>query len=95
MLSNFSAETFPQARARFDFLRWFDGMVISGEEGVNKPDTKIYRILIERYGLTPEHTVYVDDMPANVAAGHAAGLEALHFTSAGTLRGQLERLGLL
>ena len=95
VLSNFSAETFPHAQTRFDFLSWFEGIVISGEERVNKPDPKIYRILIERYGIALEHAVFIDDVAANVAAGRAAGLEALHFTSTSALRRQLEHLGLL
>ena len=95
MLSNFSAETFPHAQARFAFLSWFEGVVISGAELVNKPDPKIYRILIERYGIALERAVYIDDVAANVAAGRSVGLEALHFTSAAALRRQLEHLDLL
>ena len=50
-LTNWSAETFPPARARFEFLSWFDGIVVSGEEGVIKPDPRIFRILLERYRI--------------------------------------------
>jgi 2-haloacid dehalogenase len=95
VLSNYSAETFPFARETFDFLDWFQGMVISGEVGVKKPDPAIFHILFERHGLAPDRAVYIDDVPENVAAGRALGLEALHFTSAPALRGDLERLGLL
>jgi len=94
-LSNFSAETFPHAMARFTFLQWFDGIVISGEVGVVKPDSRIYRVLFEHHGIDPTGTVFIDDVPANVAAGQALGLDALHFTTAGALRAALERRSLL
>ncbi|MBW3605736.1 MAG: HAD hydrolase-like protein, partial [Actinobacteria bacterium] len=56
-LSNFSSELFRQVRHRFDFVEWFDGLVISGDEGVIKPDPQIYRLLIDRYDLRPSSTV--------------------------------------
>ena len=95
VLSNFSAETYPHARARLDFLQWFDGIVISGEVGVIKPDPGIYCVLFERHGIDPAGAVFIDDVPANVAAGQAFGLDALHFTSAGALRAALEQRTLL
>ena len=52
-LSNWSAEMFPVARERFDFLAWFEGIVISGEVGVNKPDRRIFGHLVERFGIEP------------------------------------------
>jgi 2-haloacid dehalogenase len=95
LLSNFSAETFPHAQRKFEFLDWFDGMLISGDVGVKKPDPAIFHILFERCRIDPRHSVYVDDVPGNVAAGRALGLEALHFTSAAALRRDLAQLGLL
>ena len=94
-LTNWSAEKFPIARRRFDFLEWFDGIVVSGEVGVKKPDPRIFRLLIETHGLDPASAVYIDDAPANVAAAGAAGFRALHFESPGGLRADLERAGLL
>lgn len=94
-LSNFSAELFRQARPRFAFLEWFDGMVISGDEGVIKPDPRIYELLVERFGLTPSQTVFVDDREDNVAAAREAGLVGIHFRSAAELRSALGRMGLL
>ncbi|MFQ5973200.1 MAG: HAD family hydrolase, partial [Alphaproteobacteria bacterium] len=52
-LSNWSRETFPLARERFEFLDWFRGIVISGEEGVKKPDPRIYQLLLHRYRIDP------------------------------------------
>ncbi len=94
-LTNWSAEKFPIARRRFDFLEWFDGIVVSGEVGVKKPDPRMFRLLIETLGLDPASAVYIDDAPANVAAAGAAGFRALHFESPGALRADLGRAGLL
>jgi 2-haloacid dehalogenase len=94
-LTNFSIETFPVARARHAFLGWFEDVVVSGEHGVVKPDPRIYDLAIARCGLDPSGTAFVDDSEANVAAGRAAGLHALHFTSPERLRAELVALGLL
>jgi 2-haloacid dehalogenase len=95
VLSNFSGELFRQARPRFAFLEWFDGLVISGDEGVIKPDSQIYRVLIDRFGLTPSRTIFIDDREENVTGARVAGLTGIHFRSAIELGSQLERLGLL
>jgi 2-haloacid dehalogenase len=94
-LSNFSAESWPWAVARFPFLGRFEGVVISGEVGVAKPDPAIYRIAIERLALDPARTLFVDDMPVNVAAAKACGIEAVVFESPEKLRADLEAVGLL
>jgi 2-haloacid dehalogenase len=94
-LSNWSAETFPLARPRFAFLDWFDGIVISGVEGIRKPDSRIFRLLLHRHGLRPETTVFVDDAAENVAAAEALGMVGLVFRDGRTLRRDLRRLGLL
>jgi 2-haloacid dehalogenase len=94
-LTNFSAETFGPQRRRFEFLSWFDGIVVSGEEGAIKPDPRIFRILLERYRLVPEDTVFIDDNPANAAAAAALGIHGIHFRSPQLLRRELESHGLL
>jgi len=94
-LTNFSTETWPLARERFDFLHWFDDAVVSGEHGLVKPDRKIYELAIRRCALVPERTTFIDDREENVAAARAVGMHALHFTGAGKLRAELEGLGLL
>jgi len=94
-LSNWSAETFPVARPRYPFLESFDGIVISGEVKLAKPDPRIFRHLLDRYGLDPAATVFIDDSEANVRAAAAHGLVALRFEDAATLRNDLVRLGLL
>jgi 2-haloacid dehalogenase len=94
-LSNWSAETFPSQRPRFPFLEWFDGIVLSGEERVIKPDPRIYRALLDRYGVAAADAVFIDDSKKNADAATALGIHGLHFTSAATLRGELVALGLL
>lgn len=94
-LTNWSAETFGIARERFEFLEWFDGVLVSGEERMIKPDPAIFRLLLDRFGLDPGATFYIDDSPANVAAADRLGLDAVRFTSPAQLRRDLEARGLL
>lgn len=94
-LTNFSHETWPVARARFDFLERFEHVVVSGEVGLVKPDPRIYRLAIERCRLQPARTVFVDDVPANVEGARAEGLLAVHFTTPERLRADLVKLGAL
>jgi 2-haloacid dehalogenase len=94
-LSNWSAETFPRAQARFAFLQWFRGIVISGALGMAKPEPAIYHHLLETYGLDAAGTLFIDDAPANVAAAEAIGIRAIRFTDADALRAELRTLGLL
>jgi 2-haloacid dehalogenase len=93
-LSNWSAHSFAIARPRFDFLDWLDGIVVSGEIGVTKPDPTIFRALLGRYHLEPGDTVFVDDLPRNVDAARELGLIGLRFEDAAGLRRQLAALGL-
>ena len=94
-LSNWSAEMFPIARERFDFLEWFEGIVISGEVGVNKPDRRIFDHLVEQFDIEPERTVFIDDSPANIDAARGLGFWVIQFTDAAALRRELVGLGLL
>lgn len=94
-LSNWSAETFPRMRARFEFLTWFDGIVVSGQEGVMKPDPRVFRILLDRYGLAASEAVFIDDDPRNPAVAASLGMRGIHFQTPEKLRVDLESLGLL
>jgi 2-haloacid dehalogenase len=94
-LTNWSAETFPSQRARFDFLSEFDGIVVSGEEGVIKPDVRIFRILLDRYSIDPHAAVFIDDNPVNASVAATLGIHGIHFQSPELLRRELEALGLL
>lgn len=92
-LTNWSHETFPVARRRFAFLDWFDGIVVSGEEGLIKPDPGIFHRMLTRYDIDPSRALFIDDSPRNVAAAAALGLHALHFVDAHRLREDLIALG--
>lgn len=93
-LTNWSRETFPIALERYEFLSWFAGILVSGQEGLIKPDPAIYRLLIERFGIEPSRAVFVDDSPRNVEGARQVGLHALHFSGAAQLRSDLIALGL-
>ena len=92
-LSNWSAETFPMTRPHFPFLDEMDGILISGEVGVGKPDAAIFREFIARFGIEPDRTVYIDDWDLNVATASGLGLVAIQFVGAAQLRAELRRLG--
>jgi 2-haloacid dehalogenase len=94
-LSNYSAETYPMALGRYDFLSWFIGGIVSGEHGVVKPDPAIYQLLIARYGIDPHRAVFIDDVAANAEAARSFGIHPIHFTGPEALRAELMDLGLL
>ena len=93
-LSNMEREVFAIRSARFPFMRWFDGQVISGFEGVAKPDRRIFEVLLTRYDLDPAAAVFVDDSTRNVEAARDLGFNAVHYTSADQLKLKLRALGL-
>jgi 2-haloacid dehalogenase len=94
-LTNWSAETFGVARERFEFLEWFDGVLVSGEERMIKPDPAIFRLLLDRFGLDPGATFYVDDSEPNVEAAGRLGFDAVRFRTPARLRRDLEARRLL
>jgi 2-haloacid dehalogenase len=94
-LSNWSAETFPHARKRFEFLDWFDFTVISGEIGLIKPNREVFDFLLDKIGRLAEDCVFIDDSPANVAAARELGFDAIHFRSPQQLRDELTNRGIL
>jgi 2-haloacid dehalogenase len=94
-LSNWSAETFPRALARFPFLQWFRGIVISGALSAAKPDRVIYQHLLDTYRLRAEDTVFIDDARRNIEVAASVGMHTVRFTDADALRAALQELGLL
>ncbi len=94
-LTNFSAEKWAVASGRYDVLRLFDGVVVSGEERLAKPDPAIYRRLLDRYDLDPASTFFTDDVQDNVDAARAAGIDAELYVDAARLRAQLVERGVL
>jgi 2-haloacid dehalogenase len=93
-LTNWPAHTFPRARARFDLLDRLEDVLVSGVEGVAKPDPAVFALLLSRFELDPAATVFVDDLQRNVDAAVVAGLVGVRFTDAASLRGDLRALGL-
>lgn len=95
-LTNWNAQTWELGLGKFPFLgEVFDGIVVSGREGVAKPDPRIFEILSSRYDLDPETTVFIDDSPRNVAAATALGYQSHLFTDAATLEAWLDDLDVL
>ena len=88
-LTNWSAETFPRALELFDFLHWFDGRVVSGEEKTRKPFKEIYDIIINRFDLILTETLFIDDNLRNIQAAQALGIVSIHFQSPEQLRKEL------
>ena len=94
-LSNWGKDTFAMIEANYPFFELFDGMVISGHEGVVKPGAAIFQILCDRYEVTPRDAVFIDDSPANISAAMALGFDALLFEAPERLREQLRYRSLL
>ncbi len=92
-LTNWSTETFPIAVSLFDFLQWFEGIVVSGEEKTRKPYRKIYETLLQRYKVIPSEALFIDDVLDNVKGGEAVGIRGIHFQSAEQLRVALKDYG--
>ena len=78
-LTNWSAETFPIALKRFDFLHWFEGIVVSGTEKTRKPFPEIYETTLERYDLKACESIFIDDNERNVAAANQLGIQTIKF----------------
>ena len=94
-LTNWSHELWPHAPARFGFLdELLESVVVSGTEGVAKPDPGIYELVVERSGIPAEELVFVDDKQANVDGAVAVGLDGVLFTGADDLRTALRERGL-
>lgn len=94
-LTNWSAETIKIAYARYPFFKDFDGIVVSAEEKVTKPDPRIYQILLERYHLTAESCLFIDDSLRNVEAARMMGMIAIHFIDPEQLEAELMALNIL
>jgi 2-haloacid dehalogenase len=94
-LSNWSMETFPLIKDQYPFLKWFDPLVISGEEGVSKPDPKIYQILLEKLEAEAGNCLFIDDVEKNLIAAEKIGFGVLQFLSSENLRTELNTRGIL
>lgn len=94
-LTNWSAELFPHALERYEFLHWFDGRVVSGEEKMRKPNPEFYNVLLNRFSVRPDEALFIDDNLRNVKAAEELGISSIHFRSPQQLREELKSLALL
>jgi 2-haloacid dehalogenase len=94
MLTNFAADTFRQARQLFPFLDMPRGVTVSGEIGLIKPDLAIYEKHTNDFGLSPAHTLFIDDAPANVEGARNAGWNSVLFTDPEKLKSDLAAHGI-
>jgi 2-haloacid dehalogenase len=94
-LSNFSAETYPLALRRFDFIRRLRKVIVSGEVKAIKPEPRIYQILLDSCGIDPHRAVFIDDAAANIATALRLGMHGILFAGPDALRRELAELRLL
>ena len=94
-LTNWSAETFPRALELFDFLHWFDGRIVSGEEKIRKPFREIYDLTLSRFGMDASETLFIDDNYRNITAAEACGIQSIHFQSPALLIDELKKRGVI
>ncbi len=80
-LTNWSAETFPVALKRFDFLHWFEGIVVSGTERTRKPHSEIYQITLDRFNIAASEALFIDDNLRNIKGAEALGINVIHFST--------------
>lgn len=94
-LTNWSSETFPKALELYDFLHWFDGRVVSGEEKMRKPFPEFYQVILKRYNLNPSKTLFIDDNLRNINAAAEIGIHIIHYQSPAQLKKELQEVGIL
>ncbi|MGB6431240.1 MAG: HAD family phosphatase [Candidatus Acidiferrales bacterium] len=94
-LTNWSSETYPAAVRRFEFMKWFRGVLVSGDVKLLKPDARIFELFLETFGIDAAHVAYIDDRRANVEAAIALGMHGIVFTDPPALRRELVKVGLI
>lgn len=93
-LTNWSHETFPIALERFEFLHWFEGILVSGEEKTRKPFDEIYELTLDRFDLNAEECLFIDDNLRNIEAARKLGITSIHFKSPEQLESELQHLNI-
>ncbi|MDX1937357.1 MAG: HAD family phosphatase [Flavihumibacter sp.] len=94
-LTNWQASLFEIALVRYNFLHWFDGRVVSGEEKTRKPFAEFYQRLLNRYQVNPAQAVFIDDNLRNIKGAETLGIKSIHFKNPEQLRAALKELDLL
>ena len=93
-LTNWSAETFPIALERFDFLHWFEGIVVSGTEKMRKPFNEIYELTLNRFNIEASQSLFIDDNARNIEAAKKIEINTIHFNNPRQLKSELKRLNI-
>lgn len=91
ILSNFQKTAFEKVFNQYDWFNIFDGKLISYEAHLLKPEKEIYQKLVERYGILPNESIFIDDMKANVDAATEIGFSAIQFISSDQLKSELDK----
>lgn len=94
-LTNWSNETFPIALMEYEWLQWFDGIVVSGKERLRKPYPDFYQLLLDRYAIDKDNTIFIDDNLRNVKAAEEMGIETIHFQTSAQLEKELQQRRIL
>lgn len=94
-LTNWSEETYPIAFERYDFLKWFDGILVSGTEKTRKPFPKFYHLLLDRYNVKAAEALFIDDNLRNIHAAKEIGIDSIHFKNAEQLEEELKERGVI
>ena len=90
-LTNWSHETFPKALKKFDFLKWFEGIIVSGEEKTRKPFDEIYHLTLDRFNIKAENSIFIDDNIKNIESANALGINGIQFINPEQLVQQLKQ----
>ena len=93
-LTNWSAETFPVALERFDFLHWFEGIVVSGTEKMRKPFNEIYELTLNRFNIEAAQSLFIDDNTRNIEAAKKMGINTIRFNNPTQLKSELKSLNI-
>jgi putative hydrolase of the HAD superfamily len=90
-LSNFPDDIFDEIHMKYSFFSFFDGGLISARVRASKPDEKIFRILMNKYSLIPEESLFIDDSETNAFAAQMTGMKIIHLKDFRELTGHLEK----
>ena len=93
-LTNWSSEAFPVVFNQYSFFKEFEGIVVSGTEKTVKPDARIYKLLLIRYGITANESLFIDDNRENIIAANRLGFKTIHLKEKVNLKNELQKLAL-
>ena len=94
-LTNWSSELIDIAYKRFDFFKLFDGIVVSGDEKLIKPDPKLYDVLLNRFNIQANESLFIDDNEQNIVTARKMGFHTIHFIEGVDLEKEIKEMGLL